>query len=78
MVGVNRGWVDAHLAEGARFADRETLAGGGVHLELGPGPLLDLRGLARVVDARRVRARGLEMKSRVSDRVGQDLSLIHI
>eukprot|EP00982_Pelagococcus_subviridis_P007501 30634-Pelagococcus_subviridis.AAC.1 len=73
MVGVNRGWVDAHLAVVARLAHREPLAGGGVLLELGRAPVLDLRGLARVVDARRVRARGLERKSRVSDRVGQDV-----
>ena len=65
--------VRTYLLVVARIAHREPLAGGGVLLELGRAPVLDLRALAPDADARRVRARGLEMKSRVSDRVGQDV-----
>ena len=71
--GVNRTWVDAHLLVRARTAHRQALAGGGVNLVLGRAPLLDLRCLAPDADAHRVRVRGLKMKSRVSDRVGQDV-----
>ena len=71
--GVNRRWVVAHLGVVARLAHHEALVGDGVLLVLGLQPHLDVLVLAPDAGAHRVRARGLRGKSRVSDRVGQDV-----